>query len=492
MTSTQQVTATFVRLVTVDVGITSSGTVSSSPAGISCPGVCSASFTSGTNLTLTATPSSNNVFVGWTGPCAGSQDPTCTLALAQDQQVGATFQHVTARLSVSMSGRGTAALLSTPSGILCELPSQSRDTCSASFDVGTPVTLSIPAAPDLVHVQWGGACKGNQKTCSITLDQDERVTVRLIPLVGLEVDPIGDGAASSVTSDPAGIDCQIGTACVAGFEQNSTVKLTAAPGPNAVFAGWSGACSSSEPTCTVEMSGDRRVFARFNARVVTVDVSVSGGGSVTDDAGLIACPQKCSAVYRMGSSVKLTARIGDGAVFNGWGGACTGLSASCGLTLNADQKVTASFVFPDVTSVGTSVLATPAPPAAATPTPSGTSVLAPPFAATGLVPAPTAPSPTPAPTLAPAAPSAGSTVDPASSTPVPTVAATVAPTAEPAPSPPAATVTPPSPTTAPAPTPTTAPAPTVHAVATISVPPAPVAPLPPPPPGDPIVVAPVP
>ena len=46
---------------------TGSGTMTSSPAGINCTTNCSATFTSGTAVTLTAAPATGSVFVGWTG-----------------------------------------------------------------------------------------------------------------------------------------------------------------------------------------------------------------------------------------------------------------------------------------------------------------------------------------------------------------------------------------------------------------------------------------
>ncbi|MDH5668599.1 MAG: beta-propeller fold lactonase family protein, partial [Nitrospira sp.] len=43
------------------------GTVTSSPEGIDCGGICRASFDAGTTVTLTATPDSNSMFGGWSG-----------------------------------------------------------------------------------------------------------------------------------------------------------------------------------------------------------------------------------------------------------------------------------------------------------------------------------------------------------------------------------------------------------------------------------------
>jgi virginiamycin B lyase len=67
------------------------GTVSSSPAGISCGSTCSAQFTQGSSVTLTATPASGEVFTGWTGPCLGMASSTCTFTVNSNTTVGASF-----------------------------------------------------------------------------------------------------------------------------------------------------------------------------------------------------------------------------------------------------------------------------------------------------------------------------------------------------------------------------------------------------------------
>jgi hypothetical protein len=68
---------------------TGSGTISSNPAGISCGPTCSASITTGTSVTLTATPSSGSTFTGWTGSCSGSG--TCQMSMDAAKSVIATF-----------------------------------------------------------------------------------------------------------------------------------------------------------------------------------------------------------------------------------------------------------------------------------------------------------------------------------------------------------------------------------------------------------------
>ncbi len=52
---------------TLAKGGTGIGTVTSSPEGIDCGGICQANFDAGTTVTLTATPDSNSMFIGWSG-----------------------------------------------------------------------------------------------------------------------------------------------------------------------------------------------------------------------------------------------------------------------------------------------------------------------------------------------------------------------------------------------------------------------------------------
>jgi hypothetical protein len=66
-----------------------SGTVSSSPAGIDCGSTCSHAYSTGTSVTLIATPASGSVFSGWSGACSGTANCSVTMSLAQS--VTATF-----------------------------------------------------------------------------------------------------------------------------------------------------------------------------------------------------------------------------------------------------------------------------------------------------------------------------------------------------------------------------------------------------------------
>jgi hypothetical protein len=66
------------------------GTVTSSPAGISCGSTCTALFNSGTNVTLSAKAVGKTRFAGWSGACTGTG--TCVVPMNADNAVTATFE----------------------------------------------------------------------------------------------------------------------------------------------------------------------------------------------------------------------------------------------------------------------------------------------------------------------------------------------------------------------------------------------------------------
>src|SRR5712664_5013213 len=97
--------ATFLqRPVTLSVQLVGSGSVVSNPGGIDCPRICSTAFSSGTNLTLTASPEAGFAFSGFSGACNG---PSCRLQLSSDTQVSAAFSAIPSfKLPVVMGGSG--------------------------------------------------------------------------------------------------------------------------------------------------------------------------------------------------------------------------------------------------------------------------------------------------------------------------------------------------------------------------------------------------
>jgi hypothetical protein len=77
---------------TVSFGGSSGGSVSSDPGGIACPPSCTAGFTGGAAVALTATADSGGTFHGWRGDsCNGSALTTCSVTMDAAKSVTAVF-----------------------------------------------------------------------------------------------------------------------------------------------------------------------------------------------------------------------------------------------------------------------------------------------------------------------------------------------------------------------------------------------------------------
>ncbi len=85
-----QVTVPTPELLNVWLGGSGSGTVTSSPSGISCPSTCTYGYAPGSGVTLTETPASGSTFAGWLG-CKHLAATECEVAMNEASEVTAVF-----------------------------------------------------------------------------------------------------------------------------------------------------------------------------------------------------------------------------------------------------------------------------------------------------------------------------------------------------------------------------------------------------------------
>ena len=159
-TTTLTVTLPSYTLTVVKSGVAASlGTVSSSPGGISCGANCSASYLSGTVVTLTAHVSAAPRFDGWSGACTGIA-PVCTVTMDGDKAAIAAFGsdpvpprtlNVTLDAAPGASGR----VVSDPAGIDCP------GDCSETYLTNTLVTLTASCGL-MAKFEWPLLHPGNE------------------------------------------------------------------------------------------------------------------------------------------------------------------------------------------------------------------------------------------------------------------------------------------------------------------------------------------
>ena len=245
---------------TVNKAGTGSGSVTSSPPGIDCGATCSATYTSGTVVTLTATPASGSTFTGWSG-CDTVSGTTCTVTMSVARSVTASFTSTLQSfiLTVNKAGTGSGTVTSSDGGINCGTSSTS---CSANYACGTTVTLTATPAFGSIFAGWSGCDAVSGTFCSVTMSAARSVTATFtLQRFTLSVNKAGIIGGGTVTSSDGGINC--GPTCLASYTSGTTVTLTATPAFGNVFTGWSGCDTVSGTTCTVTMSSARSVTASF-------------------------------------------------------------------------------------------------------------------------------------------------------------------------------------------------------------------------------------
>ena len=250
-----------------------SGTVTSQPAGIECPGVltCSWEFPEGKSVELKEKASAGSSFKGWkveggavvTAGCTGTE-ATCTVMVDGAVKVGVMFAPIPPVLdefSVSVSGDGTVGSREgAESGPISGCTATGGGTCAAEVQEGTVLTLMERPGTGQRFAGWSGACSGT-KICTVTVDAVTSVEAVFEPIVdALSVHTSGAGAGT-VTSSPMGIDC--GSTCSASFEEGTTVILAATPEPGSTFNGWSGCGAEPEGKCEVTLTAAASVTATF-------------------------------------------------------------------------------------------------------------------------------------------------------------------------------------------------------------------------------------
>jgi len=243
-------------IVTLIVGRTGSGsgTVTSNDGAIDCGATCSADYTAGTLVTLTASPSASSDFDGWSGGGCSGTDP-CVISVDAATTVFATFTALH-RLDVVPDGTGAGTVTAHPGALSC------GTDCSEEYLHGTEVTLSASPSAGSTFAGWsGGGCSGTEE-CKVTMSAPTTITATfdLITRV-LTVTRTGTGTGT-VSAVPGPIDC--GTTCESAYPSGSSVTLTATPGSGSTFVGWSGGGCSGSEGCLVPLDADTTVEARFD------------------------------------------------------------------------------------------------------------------------------------------------------------------------------------------------------------------------------------
>lgn len=261
--------------VTVTKAGAGSGLITSSPSGISCGSTCSLDFTAGTTVILTATPSGDNVFDGWSTTsgkvCGCTGTSTCTLStIDADKDCTATFSQPVppSQYLVIITYAGTGAGVTDPA------------QGSTSKAQGATVTITQTPTSPSTFTSWSGTCgctgagscefsmPGNDCTVIATWADVTRYTLTVSYTV----------EKGKVTSTDNYISCGYGESkdCIYNYANGTEITLA-----GVCYDGWynptlSGDCSGS--SCNLTMSAAKTIsLTCTNGRAA----NIGSGGSVT-------------------------------------------------------------------------------------------------------------------------------------------------------------------------------------------------------------------
>lgn len=218
--------------------------------------VCSVQVAAGTSITFVAIPDSGYSFGSWTGLCQQIQSSTCTIVAGSGGGSVSVSFVTAAQVSLTVNGAGNDLVTSTssqpgsPGNLACK-PGASG-VCTATFPVGTRLTLTASADPTQQFNGYSGGGCSTFVSCSIVLSGNVNVTANFAALAAgntsLSVSVSGSGTVSSL---PAGItSCAAASGtCTASFANGAGVTLTAVPSAGYAFASWGGVCAAQANPC---------------------------------------------------------------------------------------------------------------------------------------------------------------------------------------------------------------------------------------------------
>ncbi len=198
-----------------------------------------------------------------------------------------------------------------------------------SYPRGKVLEIAATPAAGATFTGWSGSATGNANPLALTMDGNKTLTANFSG---------GSAAQYTLTIATAGSGTTSPAAGTYSYDAGASVAVTATPGSDATFTGWSGALSSADNPATVVMNGNKVLTANFSSGTstrYTLTIQVSGSGSTDPAAG--------AHIYDSGAKVTVKATPAAGATFTAWGGAASGTASSVSITMDSNKTLTAGF-----------------------------------------------------------------------------------------------------------------------------------------------------
>ncbi|MBN1925243.1 MAG: T9SS type A sorting domain-containing protein [Prolixibacteraceae bacterium] len=217
-------------------------------------------------------------------------------------------------------------------------PEAKENGCSVSPDVGkynhtmgyvASLTATDNPSAGWYFKEWQGAAGGSEKSTSVMMDADKKVTAVFARKYNLTVNISPAAAAGGCTVTPAG---------TTQHDEGEVVEIDVTAGEGWSFVAWSGDVLTAQTTITVTMNDNKTVTANFIRNYnLTVDISPAEAAS-TCTVSPLGIRQ-----YVEGEEVEIGAAAGDGWRFDKWTGASSSTVGTTTIKMDGNKIVTANF-----------------------------------------------------------------------------------------------------------------------------------------------------
>jgi uncharacterized repeat protein (TIGR02543 family) len=299
-------------------------TIVAGSGGSTSPAPGTYAYSANTTVSVTANPSSNYAFAGWSGAASGTSNPV-SVVLTGNKTLTAAFSPVTAQsVSINVGGAATGTFVA-------DEYFSGGTTYSNTNTIDTSAVGSVPAAV-FQSERYG---EFTYTIPNLTANASYIVTLYFaetyLSSAGTRVfDVVVNGTTALSKFD---------IYAAAGAQNKGiaqSVAATATSGGQIVVQFTTGSGGVENPkACGIDVTaGTLQTYA--------LSVTKSGTGSGTITGGGVNCGSSCSA--NASGTVTLTATPDSNSSFSAWGGACSGSATTCTVTMNASKSVTATFV----------------------------------------------------------------------------------------------------------------------------------------------------
>jgi hypothetical protein len=337
-----------VDLFTLTVRKSGSGSVVSSPTGIDCGSDCSETYTSGSSVTLTATPAAGSSFAGWGGACAGNFGLTCSLTMDASKSVTVNTATFTTYTKVANNGADLPDSAQLGSGA-------SDWACTRANSSG--LTWEVKTADGglrdkgKIYTNYDGSYGSAAQIAAASNSLGFAAAVKGSALCGFSdwrMPDVGELYGLVDTSTMPTINPTYFPNTPSSYFWSGSPDAYGSSSAWGVYFDDGYVDGSNRNDGSVRLVRGGQSLGTFG---LNLSATGSGSGTLSAGDGSLHCASAagttsgvCSNSLFNGATVTLTATPASGSGFSGWGGACSASTGpTCTVTMDAAKSVSAVF-----------------------------------------------------------------------------------------------------------------------------------------------------